>query len=199
MIKLIFKIFFSLLYIYHFCFYLNIGVLILFSLTLLLWLLAFLYVVKKNTQGRWQQISFTTVTHRGEACKSVLPRVSLLLMACEFRCSLLDLFNFSLPFANLLRLPNLSCNISQRERRKHKIPMYFSKSFSWLTNVGRGPKPDHPCVISIKRSISFGQYLCQTQGAVFCVHHLLGVWFKCQILVWIRQVCRELPSQQQHS
>lgn len=157
MIKLIFKIFFSLLYIYHFCFYLNIGVLILFSLTLLLWLLAFLYVVKKNTQGWWQQISFTTVTHRGEACKSVLPRVSLLLMACEFRCSLLELFNFSLPFANLLRLPNLSCNISQRERRKHKIPMYFSKSFSWLTNVGRGPKPDHPCVISIKRSISFGQ------------------------------------------
>lgn len=55
---------------------------------------------------------------REEAYKAVLPRVSLLLMAYEFKCSLLDEVtqeskecHFYLLFADLLILPNLSCNI----------------------------------------------------------------------------------------
>lgn len=76
---------------------------------------------KKNIWGKRQQINFTKVMHRGEAYKAVLPHVSLLLMAHEFRCSLLDdvtqkskvchLGNFFLPFANFVSFPNLSCDI----------------------------------------------------------------------------------------
>lgn len=55
---------------------------------------------------------------REEAYKAVLPRVLLLLTAYEFKCSLLDNVtqkskecHFYLLFADLVNLPNLSCNI----------------------------------------------------------------------------------------
>lgn len=55
---------------------------------------------------------------REEAYKAVLPRVSLLLMAEEFRCSLPDNVtqkskdcHFYLLFADLVNLPNLSRSI----------------------------------------------------------------------------------------
>jgi len=73
---------------------------------------------KKNIWVKQQQIDFTNVMHRGEACKVVLPHVSLLLMAYKFRCSLLDdvtqkskACHCFLPFADLVSFPNLSCNI----------------------------------------------------------------------------------------
>jgi len=88
--------------------------------------------------------------------------------------------------------------ITQRERRKDNyIPMYFSNSFSWLANGGRGSKPDHPQVSSIKGTISQSIAPSDTGCRFLRSSPLRPMLSRSEILFWFGWVCREKPPQQQ--